>query len=102
MNRRPSAAMTFISARSSNSATTFGRTSCARNHASSDIHHDLRLRLRALRATVVEAYGNVARFHVLAADLSRRSAAKAGDEHGVNAQFFRVGDLGLDGRGAEI
>jgi hypothetical protein len=41
---------------------------------------------------VVQAHGDVAGFHVLAAD----------DEHRVDAQLFRVGNLRLEQRGAEI
>lgn len=40
----------------------------------------------------MEADARCACFHVLAAD----------DEHGVGAEFFRVGDFRLEGRGAEV
>jgi len=45
-----------------------------------------------LRAAVVEADAHRAGFHVATAD----------DQHGVDAQLFRVGNLGLERRGAEI
>ena len=50
-----------------------------------NIRHDLRLRLRALRAAVVEADAHRAGFHVATAD----------DEHRVDTQLFRVGNLRL-------
>src|SRR6478736_8598729 len=60
--------------------------------ARQNVRDDLRLRLRALRAAVVEAHAYRAGFHVATAD----------DEHRVDAQLFRVGDLRLERRRAEI
>ena len=60
--------------------------------ARQNVRDDFRLRLRALRAAVVETHTYRAGFHVATAD----------DEHGVDAQLFRVGDLRLERRGAEI
>ncbi len=57
-----------------------------------NIRHDLRLRLRALRAAVVQTHAHRAGFHVATAD----------DQHCVDAQLFRVGDLRLERRRAEI
>src|SRR5258708_7633513 len=50
------------------------------------------LRLRALRATVVQTDAHRAGFHVATAD----------DQHRVDAQLFRVGNLRLEWRRAEI
>jgi len=60
--------------------------------ARQNLRHDFRLRLRALRAAVVETHGNAPVFHVFATD----------DEHRVNAQLFRVGNLRLERCGAEV
>ena len=60
--------------------------------ARQNIRHDFRLRLRALRAAVVEADTHRAGFHVATAD----------DQHRVDAQLFCVGDLRLERRRAEI
>ena len=57
-----------------------------------NIRHDFRLRLRALRAAVVETHAHRAGFHV----------ATANDQHRVDAQLFRVGNLCLERRRAEI
>src|SRR5688572_6299858 len=56
--------------------------------ARQNVRHDLCLRLRALRAAVVEAHTHRAGFHVATTD----------DEHGVDAQLFRVGNLCLEWR----
>ena len=61
-------------------------------NARQDVRDDFPLRLRALRAAVVETHAHRAGFHVAAAD----------DEHGVDAQLFRVGNFRLERRGAEI
>ena len=60
--------------------------------AGQNIRHGLRLRLRALRAAVVETHAHCARLHVATAD----------DEHCVDAQLFRVGNLRLERCRAEI
>ena len=56
-----------------------------------NIRYDLHFRLRALRATVVQAHADLSRFHVATAD----------DEHRVDGQLFRVGDLRLERRRAK-
>ena len=48
--------------------------------------HTFPLRLRALRAAVVETDAHRAGFHVATAD----------DQHRVDAQLFRVGNLRLE------
>jgi len=60
--------------------------------ARENIRHDLRLRLRPLRAAVVETHAHRAGFHVATAD----------DQHRVDAQLFRVGNLRLERRRAKI
>ena len=64
----------------------------SRHDPRQNIRHDFRLRLRALRAAVVETHAHRAGFHVATAD----------DQHRVDAQLFRVGNLRLERRGAEI
>ena len=61
-------------------------------NARQNIRNDIRLRLRALRAAVVETHTHRARFHV----------ARADDEHRVDELLFGVGDLRLERRRAEI
>ena len=55
---------------------------------SQNIRHDLRLRLRALRAAVMETDAHRAGFHVTTAD----------DQHRVNAGFFRISNFRLERR----
>ena len=60
--------------------------------ARQNFRDDLPLRLRTLRGAVVEAHAHCAGFHVATAD----------DQHRVDAQLFRVGNLRLERRRAEI
>ncbi len=57
-----------------------------------NLRHHFRLRLRALRAAVVETHAHCAGFHVAPAD----------DEHGVDFGFLGFGNLGFDGVRAEV
>jgi hypothetical protein len=60
--------------------------------ARQNIRDDLRLRLRADVAFAVQTQAHRAGFHVTTTD----------DQHRVDAQLFRVGNLGLERRGAEV